>query len=89
MENLQSNFRDILDSELERDSSHDTASKEIEKAFNQSISEKLVLFDPIDRCIPKDNDQATKFGELRQIIHQMPFLSGKQLNAPLTNQMIA
>ena len=61
--------------------------QKLENFFND-FSDKLEVFDPLDRDIPSHNNVAIKRDELLQAIQDMTFISGSQLQSPFSNQML-
>lgn len=60
--------------------------------FYGKFSDKLIVFDPLDRPILQDDkngkiDIATKTDEFIQIIRDMQFIDGKKLGATLSDDM--
>lgn len=49
----------------------------------------MELFDPLDRPIEDDSglDQAIKIEELLEVIAEMPAISGKDLQVPMSNNI--
>lgn len=52
-------------------------------AFYEDITEKLIVFDPLDRPTPIDNDQAIKQKDLTALIQNMKGVLGNLLENPL------
>ena len=48
----------------------------------------LEIFDPLDRCIPsEDDDQTQKCYNMKDILVQLPSLQGSTLNQPMSNSL--
>lgn len=57
------------------------------KNFYQKYTENLVVFDPLDRPIPdEDNDQALKRDDFVKKLNEMPAILGFALNAPMSKE---
>ena len=60
--------------------------EELQEFYNQ-IAYSFVIFDPLDRPIPEDDDQATKRDEMLEMIEELPYMQGNDLSVPLSNKL--
>ena len=76
--------------ELEQECNQEEVESKIKsiEQFYQEISFNIEIFDPLDRDVPEDDNQAIKREDLLNVIKDMACVNGNLLNAPLSNKMM-
>lgn len=61
-----------------------------QEEFLSSFTNKLVVFDPLDRQVTEDDDNnVVKRDKLLNLLREMPFVDGNKLGVPLSKDMAA
>lgn len=64
------------------------ATMDLREEFISQFCDEMVLFDPLDRVIPEDDDQTTKRFDLIHTIDKLDRLPSSNFSAPFTTSLI-